>query len=132
MFNWHPINDEIIFGDGRSAIATKKGSVCLEAIQKDGTKTLITLDNCKYVPALANNLFSITRALAKGWTIGNKGVHIHLQKNGKTIMFDHINSTSSGFVMHAYMRPVPQQQRTQVPPDMALATQTRNMSTKGL
>ena len=132
MFNWHPINDEIVFGDGRSAIATKKGSVCLEAIQRNGTKTLITLDNCKYVPSLANNLFSITRALAKGWTIGNKGIHIHLQKNGKTIMFDQINSTSSGFVMHAHMRPVPQQQRTQVPPDMALAAQTRSSGTPRL
>ena len=132
MFNWHPINDEIVFGDGRSAIATKKGSVCLEAIQRNGTKTLITLDNCKYVPSLANNLFSITRALAKGWTIGNKGIHIHLQKNGKTIMFDQINSTSSGFVMHAHMRPVPQQQRTHVPPDMALAAQTRSSGTPRL
>ncbi len=131
MFNWHPINDSIILGDGSPAQATKKGSVCLEVIQKNGTKAIITLDNCKYVPSLNHNLFSITRALAKGWEISNRGVHILLNKNGKTIAFDHINSTSTGFVMHAYMRPVPHMS-TSVPPDMALTVQTRatnNMKT---
>ena len=131
MFNWHSVNEEIILGDGRPAIATKKGSVCLEVIQRNGTKAIITLDNCKYVPSLSHNLFSITRALAKGWEIGNRGVHILLTKNGKTIAFDHINATSTGFVMHAHMRPVPQQRNT-VPPDMALTVQTRKMSTNHL
>jgi hypothetical protein len=59
-----------------------------------------------YIPGLPHNLFSITKALARGWQIGNTGVHINLQKGSNKIVFDTIDPTSYSCIMTVKMVPV--------------------------
>jgi hypothetical protein len=83
MFNWKPINDKIGVVDGNVAVATKEGNIRLRVMQRNGKVCIVTLHNCKYIPTLPNNLFSITTAIARGWKLTNKGVHICLSNSMK-------------------------------------------------
>jgi hypothetical protein len=60
MFNWRNINESIGVSDGRDALATKQGTLLVEVQQRNGNKSIITINDCKYVPSLKSNLFSIT------------------------------------------------------------------------
>jgi hypothetical protein len=79
------------------------GTIRLEVIQRNGQRSIITLNNCKYIPELRNNLFSITKALTMGWKISNTGIKLVLSEYSGTekgcIVFDTINPTTSGLVM---------------------------------
>jgi hypothetical protein len=96
MFNWRSIYDEIGVGDGNIVVATKEGSVRLEVQQRNGKQNIILLHGCKYIEGLRNNLFSITTALSKGWKLSNKGVHIVLEKDNGTIVFETLDPTTYG------------------------------------
>ena len=50
-------------------MATKIGKRRVTAIQADGTSLDLILEDYKYVPDLWVNLFSLTKALAKGWNM---------------------------------------------------------------
>jgi hypothetical protein len=67
----------------------------------------ITINDCKYVPTLKSSLFSITKAIAKGWKLGNNGVHITLEKDGGKIVFDTVDTTTYGYIITATMVPIP-------------------------
>ena len=62
----------------------------MTVVQKDGTTADVVLTNCKYVPQLFTNLFSITKALQKGWNISNHGDSgMKITKDQLMIIFDH-------------------------------------------
>jgi hypothetical protein len=102
MFQWKHIKHPIQVSDGSTVYATKLGDIHLEVQQRNGTKCRIALENCKFIPNLATNLFLITQALSKGWKLGNQGwklgnqgVQITLTKRGQHIKFDTPNSSSN-------------------------------------
>ena len=107
MFDWKRITEEIGVGGGNVAMATKEGSVKLKVIQRNGEKSFITLTNVKFIKNLQTNLFSITTALTKGWTLSNRGVYIVLEKNDGRIIFDTPDPTTEGLLMTAKMIPLP-------------------------
>jgi hypothetical protein len=105
MFDVQVINSSIKIGDGKTLTATKIGKKRLTVIQEDGTTTDIILEDYKYVPDLWVNLFSIPKALGKGWNIGNKGVKIFLTKGEIKITFDREFPTHKGLVLGVEMLP---------------------------
>jgi hypothetical protein len=77
----------------------------LQVQQKDGSTSIIKLHNCKYIATLPSNLFSITRALSRGWKISNNGIKLQLTKNHGKIIFDTVNPTATGCIMSVKMVP---------------------------
>ncbi len=112
LFNWKPIKEGISLGDGRKVYATKIGTLRLEVHQKNGSKSIVYLPECKYIKNIPTNLFSITRALAHGWNLRNNGVQLVLTNQGQKIVFDLVESTRTGFVMKVKMVPMPPQNRS--------------------
>jgi hypothetical protein len=113
-----PINDRIGVDDGSIAIATKEGNARLKVIQQNGKACIVTLYLCKYIPNLPNNLFSITTALAQGWTLTSNCVHIRLSKHKETIIFNAINPTSNGLFSTVKMVQFPHQTKHHLAFDM--------------
>ena len=77
----------------------KVGKMKVEIIQQDGSTRQITLTNCKYVPELYCKLFSVTTALAKGFSIGNDDKIVHLGKGDFKMTFDKVLDTKTGFIL---------------------------------
>lgn len=105
MYDCREIKSPIKIGDGRTLYATKIGKKKLMVIQKDGTTLDVVLDECKFVPGLWINLFSITKALGNKWNISNKGQCLILSKNNVSIEFDRIMKTDNGAVVGVLMKP---------------------------
>jgi hypothetical protein len=74
-------------------------------LQKDGVKQQITLKDCKYVPGMKVNLFSITKALKQGWNLSNQGVNIVLANKSQKLIFDQIIPTETGHLVGITMYP---------------------------
>ena len=106
MVSWTPIYEEISMADGTPAYATKQGTMRFEVHQQNGKRSYVTLHDCKYIEGLPQNLFSITKALAKGWKLSNRGVHIVLTQRDSTIEFDTVSPTTTGCVMTVHMVPL--------------------------
>jgi hypothetical protein len=83
----------------------KIGKKKLVVIQTDGATLDVTLDECKFVPGLWINLFSITKALGNNWNISNKGQCIILTNTNVTITFDRLMKTYNGTVVRVIMKP---------------------------
>ena len=98
MYDAKLINSPVKMGNGITVTAKKIGKKRVSILQQDGTTTDVVLEDFKYVPNLCVNLFSITKALHKGWNIGNKGVQMYLQKNDQRIVFDKEFKTQKGAV----------------------------------
>jgi hypothetical protein len=92
-------------GNGHMLIATKIGKKQVTVVQRDGTITELVLTNCKYVPKLFTNLFSITAAIKLGWNISNQGQEIQLTKSSMMIAFDHLLKTEHGQIPAIAMVP---------------------------
>ena len=103
MYDCKIINSNIKVGNGKNIKATKIGEKCVTVFQKDGTMTTIILHECKYVPDLWINLFSITKSLQHQWSLSSEGVNIVLTKGQSKIKFDHIMKTENGFVEYVKM-----------------------------
>ena len=72
---------------------------------RDGTQQTVTLDNVKVIPGLACNLFSLTAAVGKGFTIGTKDKQLTITKEDTTITFDRQIQTKEGFLIGIHMEP---------------------------
>ena len=90
------IDEPIKVGNGEETRAFKKGSLPLSVFQEDGSFMEILLDDYKYSPNLDVNLFSITKALSKGWKLSNDGVKLILTKNNAKLIFDKVLHTKDG------------------------------------
>jgi hypothetical protein len=99
MFDVTVISSPIKIGNGVVLMATKIGKRRVTAIQADGTSLDLILEDYKYVPDLWVNLFSITKALSKGWNIGNKGIKLFINKGSATRKFDQVFRTQKGLVL---------------------------------
>ena len=71
----------------------------LTVLQTSGTQQHIVLNEVQFVPDLAINLFSITKALDNGWNVSNQNVMVSLEKHKTKITFDKIFRTEYGVVL---------------------------------
>ena len=90
------IDEPIKVGNGNKARAIKKGSLPLMLRQANGDTMDILLEDYKHSPELGVCLFSLTKALEKGWQISNDGLILTLTKASLTIRFDRISKTRDG------------------------------------
>ena len=106
MFDCRMIQSSVKIGNGKTLSATKIGKKRMTVIQKDGTTTDVILPECKYVPELFTNLFSITKALKIGWQISNHGLsEMKLSKVQLMVVFVHIIKTEFGQILAVEMVP---------------------------
>ena len=103
MYDVKLISSPVKIGNGVTLTATKIGKRKMTAMQSDGTTVDVILEDYKYVPDLWVNLFSITKALSKGWNIGNKGIKLFVSKSNVTLTFDQVFRTQKGMVLGVAM-----------------------------
>jgi hypothetical protein len=65
------IDESVKIVNGDTMKATKIGNLKFEVNQINGEKLTITLNDVKYVPGHCVNLFSLYKALKKGFKVGN-------------------------------------------------------------
>ena len=106
LYDYTMISEEITVGNGNVMMAKKIGKLRCEILQKNGEKLVITLQDVKHVPDLWINLFSIGKALKKGFNLGNDGEKIKLIKGNVTILFDRFLTSKNGFVPGIKMKPL--------------------------
>ncbi|MGL4341755.1 MAG: reverse transcriptase domain-containing protein, partial [Lactococcus lactis] len=99
MFNCRFVKSYIKIGNGKSLVSTKVGSKRVTVIQENGNTTDVVIEDVKYVPGLWVNLFSITKAISKEWSLSNKGTKILLSKGDVELAFDKIMKTENGMVV---------------------------------
>ena len=78
----------IRIGNGEGLKSTTIGTLKAIVEQADGTKMDVILKNVAYVPDLATNLFSITKAMENGFEVSSKGNIMSLSKGSKVIKLD--------------------------------------------
>jgi hypothetical protein len=98
-----------MIGNGRSLKVTKAGIMRETVIQKDGSTSTVSME-VKVVPDLWVNLFSLTQAIQNGAMIGNKGKILSVKKGDRSIFFDRVFNTKSGFVAGVEIGPLKQDQ----------------------
>jgi hypothetical protein len=99
------IKQTIMIGNGKTLMATKMGTLHRTVFQEDGSSFDIELRDCKYVPDLHVNLFSITKSLGQGWRLSNDGVMILLKKDKASLKFDKVYQTDNGKVVGVELLP---------------------------
>jgi hypothetical protein len=103
--NHKDISSYIQLGNGEKLKATKIGDKQMTIIQKDGHKCQVILKDCKYVPGMRVNLFSITKALEQGWKLSNNGATTILDHKDQVLQFDHVIPTETGNLVGVVMYP---------------------------
>jgi hypothetical protein len=66
----------------------------------------ITLNDVKYVPSLCVNLFSLNKALKKGFKDSNDGVVVSLNFKHVKLTFDRVIHATDGCVTEVLMEPI--------------------------
>jgi hypothetical protein len=84
------INELIKIGYGDSMKATKIGNLKWEVTQINGKRFTVTMNDVKYVPSLCVNLFSLKKALKKGFKVSNDGVVVSLNYKHIYLTFDRV------------------------------------------
>jgi hypothetical protein len=105
MFDCRYKKSFLRLGNGTMMCSNKIGDMKFLVVQEDGSYMDIVLHDCKYVPGLCYNLFSITKALSEGWKLSNRGIKMRISRKGLNITFDHVINTANGFVSGIKMIP---------------------------
>jgi hypothetical protein len=99
--------DELIkIGNGDSMKAIKIGNLKCEVTQINGEKFTVTKNDVKYVPSLCLNLFSLKKALKKGFKVSNDGVVVSLNYKHVKLAFDRVIHATDGCVTGVLMEPI--------------------------
>ena len=105
MINIRDNKSPIQIGTGEAVESTQIGDKRLRIVQSDGEINNIILKDCKYVPELFTNLFSITKALDNDWKISNEGIKMQLSKDDFSFEFDQVLRTETGAITAVEMVP---------------------------
>ena len=100
------IDESIKIGNGDLMKATKIGNLKCEVTQINGDKFTVTLNDVKYVPSLCVNLFSLNKALKKGFKVSNDGVVVRLNFKHVKLTFERVINATDGCVTGVSMKPM--------------------------
>jgi hypothetical protein len=95
-----------MMGSNGSVEATEKiGKLSATMCLKHGNKLFnLELSDVHYVPGQKLNLYSITKAMEQGWSLGgNSKISLYVRKGNKKIMFDVHVPTKNGIILGGYM-----------------------------
>jgi hypothetical protein len=106
LTNIKEINESIKIGNGDSIKSAKVGNLKCEVTQVNGENLTIMLNDVKYVPSLCANLFSLNKALKKGFKVCNDGVVISLNYKHVKLKFDRVIHATDGCVTGVLMKPI--------------------------
>jgi hypothetical protein len=107
MFDCRDIRSQIKIGNSQTMTAIKIGKKRVHVVNQDGSVMEFVLEECKLIPDLWVNLFSLTKSMSKGWQISNKGLNFVLSEDKYSIMFDHVIKTANGHVTGIELISVP-------------------------
>jgi hypothetical protein len=102
------IDEPIKIGNGGTMRATKIGNLKCEVTQSDGNKFLVSINDVKFVPNLCVNLFSLNKALKKGFIINNDANIVSLTLKQVRLTFDCTINAADSCVVGASMQPLPE------------------------
>jgi hypothetical protein len=105
MFDCCYMDSYLTLGNGQRIYSGKIGKKKVTVVHVDGSTVDIVLLDCKFVPDLHVNLFSITKALSDGWELSNRGLSIVLQTPDLEVIFDCVMKTENGYVTGVAMVP---------------------------
>jgi len=74
-------------------------------LQKNGDTMDMMLEDHKHAPDFDVCLFSLMKAIEKGWTLSNKGTNVVLMKKNTTTAFDRITKTKDGILCGVELQP---------------------------
>jgi hypothetical protein len=100
------IDKSLNIGDVNSMKATKIGNLKCEVTKFNGEKFIVTLNDANYVPDLCVNLFSLNKALKKGFKVRNDCVIGSLNYKNVRLTFDRVINTTYGCVTGVTMKPI--------------------------
>jgi hypothetical protein len=100
------INESIKIGNGGSRKATKIGNLKCDMTQINWERFTVTMNDVKYVPSLCVNLFSLNKALKKGFEVSNDGVVVSLNYKHVKLTFDRVIYAMDGCVTGVLMKPI--------------------------
>eukprot|EP00980_Cylindrotheca_fusiformis_P010432 scaffold2318_cov88-Cylindrotheca_fusiformis.AAC.1 len=94
--------EAITVGNGKAVQTLKYGRLPGKFVDKEGKELFkATIDEVAYTPKAAFNLFSLTKMMRKGWTLGGGKDAIWISNGNKTILFDIPILTSRGVLFCA-------------------------------
>jgi hypothetical protein len=82
------------------------GNLKCEVTQINGEKFTVTLNDVKYVASLCVNLFSLNKALKKGFKVSNDGVVVSLNYKHVKLTFDSVINAIDDCVTGVSMKPM--------------------------
>jgi hypothetical protein len=100
------IDESIKIGNSDSMKATKIGNLKCEVTQINGEKFTMIMNVVNYVPRLCVNLFSLNKALNKGFKVSNDGVVVSLNYKHVKLTFDRVIHATDGCVTGVSMKPI--------------------------
>jgi hypothetical protein len=100
------IDESIKIGNSDSMKSTKIGNLKCEVTQVNGEKLTITLNDVKYLPSLCVNLFSLNKALKKGFKVSNDGFVVSINYKHVKLIFDRVIHATDGCVTGVSMKPI--------------------------
>ena len=89
------INEHIKMGNGKFMTATKQGMLPCIIKQTNGKDKECKIE-VKYIPEIYCNLFSITAAMKKGFSMSSKDMVITMSKGNFSFKFDKMGETVTG------------------------------------
>jgi len=99
------VNDPVKVGNGNQVHLLKKGTLPLMPLQKNDNTMDMLLEDYKHAPDFDACLFSLMKAIEKGWTLSNKGTNVVLTKKNTTAVFDRITKTKDGILCGVELLP---------------------------
>jgi len=99
------VNDPVKVGNRNQVQLLKKGTLPLMLLQKNGNAMDTLLEDYKHAPDFDACLFSLKKAIEKGWTLSNKGTNVVLTKKNTNMVFDRITKTKDGILCGVELLP---------------------------
>jgi len=105
MMDVEDVNDPVKVGNGNQVRLLKKRTIPLMLLQKNGNVMDMLLEDCECAPDFDVCLFSLMKAIEKGWTLSNEGTNVILTKKNTTVVFNRITKTKDGILCGVELLP---------------------------
>lgn len=107
MTNVRYITRAVSMGDGHDVQLTHEGDLPFVSHTRNGEQRIATLKDLGISTSLCFNLFSLTKAMTDGWTVGSEPTTLNLfvAKGNNKFVFDRKLKTQTGFVCAVQLIP---------------------------